>query len=70
MVGTTPTGRERKQGLDLRLYDSMCLLALGKIPNKGRGHGSGCLVVSSSFGIQEGRNHPSESLEKGQLAEV
>lgn len=66
MVGSTATGGEGKQGLDLRLSDSVLLLALEKVPNKGRGHGSGCLIVSSSFGTQEGRNHLSESLEKGQ----
>lgn len=26
----------RKQGFDLRLYDSMCLLVLEKVPSKGR----------------------------------
>lgn len=36
-MGTTLVGTERKQGLDLRLFDSVCWLALEKVPSKEEG---------------------------------
>jgi hypothetical protein len=69
-VGTTPTGREGSRVLTSDYMTVCACWSWRKFQARGgKGHGSGCFIVSSSFGIQEGRKHASESLEKGQLGQ-